>query len=172
VIVRAPMVISLVGMVLGACASEEVVDDPATYVIDFEVVAEGIAQHDEAARARILLARSGMEGDRAARRIGIDEVATILRSWTRYRALALITLVGSPSGGGSRLQVELVQGPALIDEVAVTARTEPLPELSPDPPAAPWVVLSVQGGEVEAATRCILRLDGEDLTSRCAPVER
>jgi hypothetical protein len=164
----------LSSLLLGACASDgEVVDDPATYVVDFDVVAEGMVHGDESTGAGILLARSDGEARRAARRIGIDEVSTILRSWTRYPDRALIALVGTGrSGEGSRLEVELVQGPALINEVVVTAHTEPVPQLAPATASVAWIVLSVQRGQVDAATECVLVLDGRDLPSPCVPIER
>jgi hypothetical protein len=94
----------------------------------------------------------------------------MLQSWTRYNGRALIAIVGKGRPNeGARLHVDLVEGPALIDLVTVTARTEPVPQFAPGPASVPWIVVSVRADRVAGATECVLRLDGEDISSPCRP---
>jgi hypothetical protein len=158
---------------LAACGSgTDVVDDPATYVLSFEVEAEGSTRVDPSIDAGIFLARSEREANRAARRVGIDEVSDMLRSWTRYEDRALIAVVGrSGSDQETRLRVDLVQGPALVSMMMVTARTNPVPEFAPVVPSAPWTVVSVSGDGVSGAHECVLLIDEVELTSPCVPID-
>jgi hypothetical protein len=170
--VRGAMIVAC-GLLLAGCGSDDIsVSDPATYVLRFEVVAEGSARKAPSTDAGIFLARSGAEANRVARQAGIEEVADILRSWTRYPTRSLIALVGkSLLDQGSRLEVDLVEGPALIDDVVVTVRTVPVPELAPSFPSVPWTVVSVSTGQVIGAGNCVLVIDEVELTSRCVPID-
>jgi hypothetical protein len=161
------------GFLLSACGSDDIsVSDPATYVLRFDVVAEGNTRKKPSTDASIFLARSNVEAQRIALWIGIEEAADSVRSWTRYRDRSLIALVGrSMVEEGSRLEVDLVEGPALTDEVVVTAHTVPLPELAPDVPSVPWTVVSVSTARVIAANECVLLIDELELTSRCPAID-
>lgn len=158
------------GLLLSACGPEDLsVEDPATYVAQFEVVMQGLSSAITT-DPTIHLARSKHEAKRAVRRIGIEEVAQVLESWTRYRDRALIVVVGTNQpDDGSRLHVDVVHVPALISEVMVTARVDPGPTPAP-PDSVPWTVVSVSADEVDPARECVLRLDEVEVTSSCVPI--
>jgi hypothetical protein len=142
--------------------------DPATFRTTFEVVAEGNALVSEPADPSMFLARTKREGQRAARRAGIDEIAELLASWTDYRNRALIVVLGnSLADANARLLVERLDAPAFSELTIVWARLDTAPEPASPVQSIPWLVVSAPAQDVLPTEECVLRIGREEVRSRC-----
>lgn len=158
------------GLLLGACLprGEITHGDPETFPLRFSVIDEGTDTSSDMLSPAVFLTRTEREAEWAARRVGIEEVARILASWSDYQGRALIVILGRSQPDASlRVRVEEVRGPAFGSAVVVTAHTEGGAEPASVARSVPWTVVSVFAGDVAAADECRLDVDGVKGESRC-----